>query len=497
MADICAIKVSGQLVCWGQDRGGIETEMPSGLSNVAQVSVAVDSACALKSDHTYACWGSGLPSQPAPELPGQIVKIGSSQKYICALNADGALSCWGEDWWGRISQKPANLPSVSDFAIGRTHICVTLMNEAGVRCWGYDNSEAVQIPESFRFGSKLLMASAPSAPQNVFARRADKSVTISLDPPAVNGGAPVTGYEVVTYGYLDKRCTIDSRDPILECTIDGLVNGHSYSFYVRAINVAGTSRAAWPLDATSISGVSGNTQCAVLTNHHVTCWGGNADVEIIRLLPDDIDNAVAVATNGEQNGACIVTTSGTIRCWGSGWAVTSFEGSGIPTDSGYVGITSSQYTMCAWKANGSVACWGWSGYNQLAGVSDIAPVSKVTGTLMHGFCAVLKDSTYFCWGTTAGVDKSGVPSLVKDLVGSTNSWCAIDMSDVLSCGGSDNIYNNIPSDLGSVKAVSLENENACAIKADDTVVCWGANNALNDVPADFPVSLDLGGICSP
>ena len=485
LADICAIKVSGQLVCWGKDRGGIKTDMPSGLTNVIQVEVAADSACALKSDHSYLCWGSGIPSQEAPAISGQIVKIGSSQKYICALNADGVLSCWGDDWWGRISQKPANLPPVSDFSIGRTHICVTLKNDAGVQCWGYDNGVAVQIPEGFRYGSKLLMASAPSAPQNVFARRADKSVTISLEPPAVNGGAPVTGYEVVTYGYLDKRCTIDQRDPILECTIDGLVNGHSYSFYVRAINAAGTSSAAWPVDAKSISGVSGNTQCAVLTNHHVTCWGGNSDVEVVRLLPNDIDNAAAVVTNGEQNGACIVTTSGTIRCWGSGWGVTLFEGPQVPTDSGYVGITSSQYTMCAWKTNGDLRCWGWSGYDQISGINTLGPVSKITGTLTHGFCAVLKDSTYYCWGSTAGVDKSSAPSLVKDFVGSSNSWCAIDMSDALSCGGWDNIYSNIPSDLGAVKAVALENENACVIKADDTVTCWGASNGLNNVPADL------------
>ena len=486
-SDICVIKVGGQVECWGHDAGGIESNMPSNLDNVIDISVTIASACALKSDHSYVCWGSELPAQTAPAITEQIIQIGSSHYYTCALTTSGSLTCWGEDWWGRISRKPVDLPPVSSFAISRTHMCVTLRNGGGIRCWGWDGSQAVQVAGSLVYGSKLRMASVPSVPQNVFARRADNSVVISVEPPASDGGAPISSYVAITNGFPNNRCTIEPSDPGLACTITGLTNGRTYSFTVRAVNAAGVSKAAVPLDAINISGVSGYSQCAVLTNHNVTCWGRNMDVGAIRLLPSDLHNAVAVAMNGDQDGACAVTTSGTIRCWGWGWGVGSFEaGPGIPSDNGYIGITSTYYNFCAWKVNGDVTCWGWNGYNLVSGHGDIGPVSKVIGTHEHGYCAVLKDHTHACWGNTLSVDQSTAPEFVLDYAVSSNSWCAVDMTNSLTCGGDGNISNNIPSDIGLVKAVSLEISNACAVKMDDTVACWGSNNyGVNSVPSDM------------
>jgi len=70
------------------------------------------------------------------------------------------------------------------------------------------------------------------------------TATISWQPPANDGGAPVTGYHVERYTSLSDRWVRQTREPLPETTYeaDNLMEGTDYRYRVVAINKRGESK---------------------------------------------------------------------------------------------------------------------------------------------------------------------------------------------------------------------------------------------------------------
>lgn len=79
----------------------------------------------------------------------------------------------------------------------------------------------------------------PSSPTDVTATAGDKQATVSFSIPSVNGGSPITGYEVTASP--GNITAIGAASPI---TVTGLSNGTMYTFTVKAVNGAGSSAAS-------------------------------------------------------------------------------------------------------------------------------------------------------------------------------------------------------------------------------------------------------------
>jgi hypothetical protein len=82
----------------------------------------------------------------------------------------------------------------------------------------------------------------PSAPRNVTGVAGNTKVTLDWDAPFSDGGSTITGYRII------PRIAGVSQSPILTGSgtpgpyaVTGLTNGTAYTFYVQAINVAGSS----------------------------------------------------------------------------------------------------------------------------------------------------------------------------------------------------------------------------------------------------------------
>ena len=80
----------------------------------------------------------------------------------------------------------------------------------------------------------------PEAPLNVTAAAGNGQATVSFDAP-FDGGSPITEYIVTTSpgGITTTGSAISTSGSAISITVDGLTNGVSYSFTVKAVNAAG------------------------------------------------------------------------------------------------------------------------------------------------------------------------------------------------------------------------------------------------------------------
>lgn len=85
----------------------------------------------------------------------------------------------------------------------------------------------------------------PGAPQNVIAVARDQALDLEWSPPASNGGAAISSYQVKAYTEAGQLVSTTSLcGSCYRTTIGGLTNGSRYYATVAATNVAGTGPAA-------------------------------------------------------------------------------------------------------------------------------------------------------------------------------------------------------------------------------------------------------------
>ena len=174
-------------------------------------------------------------------------------------NAAGASSVTGFNVYegtapGKESTKPVN-PSrllatstgyrVSGLANGtKYYFVVRAINPAGL---GARSKEVSAIP-----------ATAPAAPGNLAAQRGTRSARLTWTAPASNGGGAITGYNV----YAGTAPGGESATPVnatplgrkvTAYTVNGLINGTTYYFTVRAANAVADGAVSKEASATPAS----------------------------------------------------------------------------------------------------------------------------------------------------------------------------------------------------------------------------------------------------
>jgi hypothetical protein len=106
----------------------------------------------------------------------------------------------------------------------------------------YSNNVTIPPFTSIVLIKDLTAAVAPSAPTSIVATTGNTSALVSFVAPVNNGSSAITGYTVTSIpaGGTDSNAGATS----LTHTITGLTNGTSYTFTVKATNLAGTSVAS-------------------------------------------------------------------------------------------------------------------------------------------------------------------------------------------------------------------------------------------------------------
>ncbi|MFV0260077.1 MAG: fibronectin type III domain-containing protein, partial [Acidimicrobiales bacterium] len=138
---------------------------------------------------------------------------------------------------GQATLSPASVTGSADTAVSGEITGLTANTTYYYRTTA-DDGDLTTVGEIASFTTSV---GAPGAPTDVAAVAGDGSATISWNPPADDGGSPITSY-TVTAEPGGATCALDA--PATSCVITGLTNGTAYTFSVVATNGAGSGAAS-------------------------------------------------------------------------------------------------------------------------------------------------------------------------------------------------------------------------------------------------------------
>jgi alpha-tubulin suppressor-like RCC1 family protein len=363
----CAVKHDGTLRCWGDgDRGklglgseddiGREPGEPASAPNVdagdavLRVELGSGFSCALRVRGDVVCWGyrdngrlgdgdsmmmQDIGDEPGEtagmlgpiELPSVVADLTVGGSHACALRQSGEVHCWGVGMGGRLGYAnvmdvgatntpgfvgPVMLPdgfTARRLAAGAGHTCA-LSAEGDVVCWG-DGTEGIL--------------------------GAGNTASIGDDEPASSGTLVELGGEAVAIAAGSQHTCALMSDDTLHCW--GL-GDHGRLGYGNTDSIGDDELpdTAVPLPGLVESVSAGRAHtCVVLVGGTALCWGEGAQGKLGRgntdalgdvttlenetpIVIDDDPSAVVIAIDAGGDHTCAVLDGGRVRCWGEAGA---------------------------------------------------------------------------------------------------------------------------------------------------------------------------------
>lgn len=258
--------------------------------------------------------------------------------------------------------------------------------------------------------------------------------------------------------------------------------------------------------------------CVVTGSGAVKCWGYNDagqlgdGTTIDRPVPVDVVglNNDVVAIAGGIAHTCVVTKSGSVKCWGSNGGGqlgdNTIDPRLTPVDvvglsSGVHSITAGRQHTCALLDSGAVKCWGANYSGQLGDGTNtqrLTPVdvsglsSGVVAIVAGGFhtCALMTGGGVKCWGSNSSgqlgpvmgnqstpVDISGLPSGIVAIVAGYTHTCVLTNAGATQCWGRNGSGQVEEGGLSNgITAIAAGWAHTCALTNTGVVKCWGDNS---------------------
>lgn len=182
----CALTSAGAVKCWGANAQGqlgdgsfderlTPVDVTGLATGVVALSAGTDHTCAVKVGGDLVCWGANFYGQlgdgtahvdggrtlDARGTPGAVVgldagvvAVSAGLSHTCALTSGGAVKCWGDDTYGQLGdgaqyvvhRTPVDVAGlgsgVSAVSAGQYSTCA-LTSVGGAKCWGENNSGAI------------------------------------------------------------------------------------------------------------------------------------------------------------------------------------------------------------------------------------------------------------------------------------------------------------------------------------------------------------------
>jgi alpha-tubulin suppressor-like RCC1 family protein len=232
----CALRRGGDVACWGGNGSGqlgvgkvgslgyrhSITTLPD-MADVVEIAAAWDFSCARNKAGAVKCWGSrlmtGLPesgTEPVTIIKRGAVSLGARGSRACIRQSDGAVICWGN------FQKPKVIPKVkaAEIFVGSNHACA-LESDGTLKCWGHNNAgqmgDGTKTRDSEPENETVHVVQGLGAPV--------RSVVVGSDSTCVLAGQRVLCWGGDYKGELGlgrkgtEKCSINSRAEIDPCEL--------------------------------------------------------------------------------------------------------------------------------------------------------------------------------------------------------------------------------------------------------------------------------------
>jgi len=377
-------------------------------------------------------------AQPQPEaaLAGA-VQVSVGIYHSCALLTNGQVRCWGYNAYGQLGDGtiddspravvvralsgPGPLTGVRQVAVGRYHTCALLTN-GQVRCWGHNTAGQLGIGNLSEHHRPVAVLNAAGTGRLTGVRQ--------LSTEYEGGCATLTNGQARCWGS-DDYGELGNGPP----TPDAV----SLPVAVRAVAGSG------PLTGVAAMAGGYDTNCALLTNRQIRCWGDSTTNGSLGNGVPDVDSPrPTIVRNVADTGPLTAVRN----------------------------VAHSGYHGCANLTNGQVRCWGENDTAQL-GNNTLDPHDTPVVTLRNGAtgpltnvqqvgvgtefsCALLTNGQVRCWGAN---DYGQVG------VGSIDAFVRPVPQDVAAPSGNGNLTGVVQVDVGD--------SHTCVVRSNREVRCWG------------------------
>lgn len=337
---------------------GGPTPQPTGF---VQVATGQSHSCALRSSGEVLCWGRNAEGQLGDGNPGpgpvatpvvvqtdlEFVAIVAGGAHTCALASAGEAYCWGSDSDGQLGHGPnsvlgaaptpvAGSDVFTDLTAGDAHTC-GLSTSGGGLCWGANGNgqlgngnggTSASTPGSVQLMSELVAISAGS--RHTCAVKSDGAAlcwgnngTAQLgDGTTTDRDAPVSVGGGLAFGAV-------AGGGVHSCALTGAGAAHCWGF-----NLFGQLGDGTNADRNAPSAVDGalaferlsagsDHTCGLTGDGEAFCWGFNGDGRVGDGSATDRNAPTAVSGGLEfvdidAGGvhSCGVTAAGDVYCWG-------------------------------------------------------------------------------------------------------------------------------------------------------------------------------------
>jgi len=285
--------------------------LAGGGGNVATIAAGYGDGCALNVSGQAFCWGNNLAGNlgngtttnrlvPTPVAGGlTFASLSAGYFRTCGVTTSGAAYCWGSVVGGELGDGTTNMPefvptpvagglTFTAVSAGAYHTCGVTTN-GGAYCWG----------------------------SNAFGQFGDGTTTDRPVPAPVAGGLT---FASVSAGWW-HTCGVTTSGAAYCWGDNSFLGDGTNTGRLVPTPVAGS------LTFTTLSAGPGET-CGVTTSGAAYCWGYNAfgqlgdGTTISRLIPTPVTGGLtfAVVSAGvevETGHACGVTRGGAAYCWGA------------------------------------------------------------------------------------------------------------------------------------------------------------------------------------
>jgi alpha-tubulin suppressor-like RCC1 family protein len=164
--DLCALRSTGEVQCFSRD-----TSFKPGITDAAAIALSLTAGCALRKGGGVACWGNSTAGECGPDATDAVskkkavdiaiqdaVSIAASAHSMCAIRSNHTVACWGSSTDGILGNGAApdlnkhgtptpvvNLNDAVSLAMSSNQACA-VRKTGEVVCWGKNEQHLVDDP---------------------------------------------------------------------------------------------------------------------------------------------------------------------------------------------------------------------------------------------------------------------------------------------------------------------------------------------------------------